>query len=264
MARELTPAAIMELNRIVHDSNSQDRDKIAAAIAISDRGCGKPAIGVFHGGALPMEQTEDSSPVSALLRAARGNSDERALAELYAEARRIEAKLAQDKQEHEAHLADAAEALAKGEEVDGLTALLLKARAANAEEPPPRPTPPRIEATPDFIVDSAGHAAPAASTESAPPAREAVPLQVEPEPAPAPAARPARKPTGFPGFDEFSANKARMKQEDEERAKKVEAARVQGRPQISREEAFPPDPRESPEVVTPGRVAGGRGIRRVN
>ena len=76
----------MELNRIVHDSNSQDRDKIAAAIAISDRGCGKPAIGVFHGGALPMEQTEDGSPVSALLRAARGNSDERALAELYAEA----------------------------------------------------------------------------------------------------------------------------------------------------------------------------------
>ena len=89
----------MELNRIVHDSNSQDRDKIAAAIAISDRGCGKPAIGVFHGGALPMEQTEDGSPVFALLRAARGNSDERALAELYAEARRVEAKLAQDKQD---------------------------------------------------------------------------------------------------------------------------------------------------------------------
>ena len=53
---------------------------------------------------------------------------------------------------------------------------------------------------------------------------------------------------------------------DAERARTQEAARAQGRPggQLSPAEAFPPDPREGPEVVTLGRVAGGRGIRRVN
>jgi len=54
------------------------------------------------------------------------------------------------------------------------------------------------------------------------------------------------------------------KQRERDLARKVEEARAQGRIQISREEAFPPDPREPPEVVTLGRVAGGRGIRRVN
>jgi len=54
-----------------------------------------------------------------------------------------------------------------------------------------------------------------------------------------------------------------MKQEDEERAKKVEAARAQGRFQISREEAFPADPQPEPEIVRLGRIPGGRGIRRV-
>ena len=58
--------------------------------------------------------------------------------------------------------------------------------------------------------------------------------------------------------------KQRERDQEAERARKVEEARAQGRIQISREEAFPPDPREPPEVVTLGRVAGGRGIRRVN
>ena len=90
-----------------------------------------------------------------------------------------------------------------------------------------------------------------------------------PAPAPAPALAPkparaeGRKPTGFPGFDEFSANKAKERREDEERAKKVEAARAQGCFQISREEAFPPNSQSGPEIVTLGRAPGGHGIRRV-
>ena len=165
LARELTPAAIMKLNEIVHDPDALDRDKIAAAIAIADRGCGKPAIGVFHGGASPLEQTEDGAPMSALLRAARGNADERALAELRAEVQRIESKLAQDRQEHEEHLRDASERLSRGEEVEGITQLLLRARAANAERATPA-RPPAIEARPDvFVADSLGRiAAPAPST----------------------------------------------------------------------------------------------------
>jgi hypothetical protein len=85
-----------------------------------------------------------------------------------------------------------------------------------------------------------------------------------PEEAPAPSpppprqsAREPRRPSGFPEFDRFSAEKA-----DQERAKKVEAARAQGRCQIGPEEAFPPDPREPPEVVRFTLAPGGR-IRRV-
>ena len=154
-----------------------------------------------------------------------------------------------------------------------MAALLLRVRGDRDDGEPAAKPAPRIEAPKtDFIVDSTGNAAPAPSVESAPQTPEpaaaaapkAPPFTPPPEPKPEPPPKPARKPTGFPAFDEFSANKARMKAEDEERAKKVEAARAQGRPQISREEAFPPDPRETPEVVTLGRVAGGRGIRRVN
>ncbi len=290
LARELTPAAIMKLNEIVHDPDALDRDKIAAAIAIADRGCGKPAIGVFHGTqggmSMPLE-LEDGTPLSALLLAARGRPDEKVLAELNAEVRRLEAKIAQDRREAESRLAEQADALARGEEISPVTALLLRAKAANAEaDRAPKPEPKRIEAKPDFIVDSTGNAAPAPLVESAPPAELVTPPEPETpkapeaaaaapppappktprfqvEPAPIPAAKPARKPTGFPAFDEFSANKARVKAEDEERARKVEAARAQGRPQISAAESFPPDPREGPEIVRLGRIPGGHGIRRV-
>ncbi len=247
--------------------------------------------------------------MSALLRAARGNADERTLAGLYAEARRIEAKLAQDRQEHEAHLADAAEAMARGEEVDGLTALLLRAKAENAARDAAaaatRGTPPkRLEARPDvFIADSAGNVAapaaapiersspdlrstpaealsadrattfaPAAAGENPgkpgtgtkpPPETAAAWTAPEPAPAPKPAAKPSHPGAGIPGFAEFLSEKETLAA-DAERARKVEEARARGQPQLGPAEAFPPDPREPPEVVTLGRVAGGRGIRRVN
>ena len=79
----------------------------------------------------------------------------------------------------------------------------------------------------------------------------------KPPPPPRQSAREPRRPSGFPEFDRFSAEKA-----DQERAKKVEAARAQGRCQIGPEEAFPPDPREPPEVVRFTLAPGGR-IRRV-
>ena len=57
---------------------------------------------------------------------------------------------------------------------------------------------------------------------------------------------------------DYMAFQARERREEAERAKKVEAARAQGRPQISREEAFPPDPRDAPEVVRFTLAGGGR------
>ena len=295
-ARELVPGAIQKLNEFVYDEDAPYRDRITAAIAICDRGLGKPVVPVYQGGgASPLEQTEDGAPMSALLRVARGSSDERALAELRAEVQRIEAKLAQEKQEREARLAEAAERLSRGEEIDGLTALLLHAKASNAERDtaakaaPTRSAPAtaRLESKPDvFIADSAGNiAAPAPLAESAtptpePPARvdieksastppappKAPPFQIEPDPTPAPTRsappKPAHPGLNMPGFGEFLSEKA-TREADAERAKKVEAARAQGQCQIPPSEAFPPDPREEPEIVNFTRIPGGRGIRRV-
>ena len=115
------------------------RDQIMAAIALIDRACGRPAVGIFHGtsgstlSGAPDIEGEDGAGATALLMAARGSKDERILAELLAEAERIRQATARDRREQEARLADAAEALSRGEEVDGLTALLLRAKAANAE-----------------------------------------------------------------------------------------------------------------------------------
>ena len=294
-ARDLVPGAIQKLNEFIYDEDAPYRDRITAAIAICDRGLGKPVVPVYQGGASPLEQTEDGAPMSALLRVARGNSDERALAELRVETRRIEAKLAQEREEHEAHLAEAAARLSRGEKIDGLTELLLRARAANAERDaaakaaPTRSAPatPRLESKPDFfIADSAGNiAAPAPLAESAtptpePPARvdieksastppappKAPPFQIEPDPTPAPTRsappKPAHPGLNMPGFREYLSEKA-TREADAERAKKVEAARAQGQCQIPPSEAFPPDPREGPEIVNFTRIPGGRGIRRV-
>ena len=84
----------------------------------------------------------------------------------------------------------------------------------------------------------------------------------KPKAAPPPPPQTKQHPAAhMPGFGEFLSSKATA-DADAERAKKVEAARAQGRPQISREEAFPPDPREGPEVVRFTLAPGGR-IRRV-
>ena len=59
------------------------RDQIMAAIALIDRACGRPAVGIFHGtsgstlsGATDIEG-EDGAGATALLMAARGSKDER-------------------------------------------------------------------------------------------------------------------------------------------------------------------------------------------
>ena len=214
LAREITPRAIARLESIMDNEKAPYRDQIMAAIALIDRACGRPAVGIFHGtsgstlSGAPDLEGEDGAGATALLMAARGSKDERILAELLAEAERIRQATARDRREQEARLADAAEALSRGEEVDGLTALLLRAKAANAErEAKPAPAPKRIESKADFIVDSSGitEAAPAPSVESTPPtpapllpaesapppAPKAPPFRIEPEPTPPPKVRPA-------------------------------------------------------------------------
>ena len=201
LARAKTPDMIERLYSIAMNEfgDVPFRDQVSAANAICDRGLGKPAIGIFHGGSgmsSPLEQTEDGAPVSALLRAARSNSDERALAELRAETRRIEAKLAQEREEQEAHLAEAAARLSRGEKIDGLTELLLRARAANAErDSAAKSAPKRLECKADFIADSTGRvtAAPA-STASPRPRRPRPPPFASPPRPPRPRRGPRRRP----------------------------------------------------------------------
>jgi hypothetical protein len=93
--------------------------------------------------------------VSALLRAAVGSKDETMLAQLLAEAERIKAAIARDKQAHEMRLAEAADAIARGdsEEVDPMTALLLAVKADRYDaEPAPKPAKPPPLPAPDFIA----------------------------------------------------------------------------------------------------------------
>ena len=74
----------------------------------------------------------------------------------------------------------------------------------------------------------------------------ASPPEPEKQKAPPPQGKPARRPSGFPGFDAYSDLRAKECRDEEVRAKKVEAARAQGRCQISATESFPPDPRKAP------------------
>jgi hypothetical protein len=91
-------------------------------------------------------------------------------------------------------------------------------------------------------------------------------LELEPEPAPEKPTEPAQEaPKTAPPFSgvpadaaDYMAFRQRERDQEAERARKVEEARAQGRPQISREEAFPPDPRDAPEVVRFTLAGGGR------
>ena len=173
------------------------------------------------------------------------------------------------------------------------TALL---RAVQAEKADPAPARPRAPAEPIgegegdddvILVDSAGTAtapkarpsaaerpirpmssaaeAPApdpdpahATEEEAAEAEEAPASSPPPRQPPPRSERQPRRPSGFPDFDRFTAERARTRAADEERARAVEKARAEGRPQISAAEAFPPDPRDAPEVVRFTLAGGGR------
>src|SRR5271157_3601626 len=78
-----------ELLRLFYDPETATRDKVAIAALLDARGCGRPAIGVFHGSTGPgmppghLPEGDDGAPSALLLRAAReGKSEERIIAEL--------------------------------------------------------------------------------------------------------------------------------------------------------------------------------------
>jgi hypothetical protein len=119
--------------------------------------------------------------------------------------------------------------------------------SASAADRPIRPSSSAAEAPPSAPAPEEEEEEATASSSSSPP-----------PPPPPRSERQPRRPSGFPDFDRFSAERARTRAADEERARKVEEARAQGRPQISAAEAFPPDPRDAPEVVRFTLAGGGR------
>ena len=282
--RDMMPGVYQRMERIVHDPNSKDRDRIAAATLLDARGCGRPAIGIFHGTTGPgmppghLPEGEDGGPSILILAANSRQKDANYKKQLQAELRRIEAEEADEGRAREEHLAAAAEAIDKGEDVDGVTRLLIAARARQAERAaaqaaheaaaPPPPQSPEPEAA----------SAPAQDAKAGvtPPSANAPPFQAGPGEAPTSApkspqsasARQARKtppPPGAPaGYAEFLSAKA-TEERDDELAKKQEAARADPARypggQVPMNE-LKPDPRPPLEVVNFTRVPGGRGIKR--
>jgi hypothetical protein len=112
-------------------------------------------------------------------------------------------------------------------------------------------SPPPAQSPQPLIVDPAGNGAECVVAGSAAHKPDDA---VEPDPAseepPEPQEASKRPFSGVPAdAADCMAFKQRERDQEAERARKVEEARAQGRPQISREEAFPLDPRAAPEVV---------------
>jgi hypothetical protein len=74
LARATAPEAIETLRSIMANAKAADRDRIAACIALLDRGCGKPVVPVYRGAnGLPQEMVEGvggDGEMTALLGAA--------------------------------------------------------------------------------------------------------------------------------------------------------------------------------------------------
>ncbi len=139
MARDMTPDVLKTFYAILNDPSMPPNVRVQAGMYIGDRGNGKPytmvAVADATDSLLPL--SEDGEPISALLlRAERERmSDERIISELRAALRRHEEKFAKDREAYEARLAGDAAALANGEEIPGISRMLLDARAAkNAKE----------------------------------------------------------------------------------------------------------------------------------
>ena len=172
LAREKSPAAIERLYSIMMNDAAPYRDQPWAAVALLDRGLGKPAMALFHGSGSvtsPMEFLEDGTPASPLIiDASKSAQDSAYKMALLAELKRVNALEKSGKTELADRLAEARAAKAQGEEIDPMLDLLLKVKDDRDDAAAPAAKPPK----PYFYADSAGTiaAAPAPSVESAPPA----------------------------------------------------------------------------------------------
>ena len=218
--RDMMPGVYQRMEQIVHDPNSKDRDRIAAATLLDARGCGRPAIGIFHGTTGPgmppghLPEGADGGPSILILAANSRQKDANYKKQLQAELRRVEAEETNEARASEEHLAAAAEAIDKGENVDGVTRMLIAAKARQAERAAAQaareaaaPPPPQSQPEPAPEPEAAAAPAQDAKASVTPPSAKAPPFQAGPGEAPTPApkspqsasARQARKTPPPPG-----------------------------------------------------------------
>jgi len=133
-AREHAPEVIEKLLSIVRNPKAAHRDVIQAAIALLDRGCGRPVIPVFRGGD-QIGLIEDSSGMiggeaTALLRSAARNANESYRETLLAELARLDAQEAESRAAAQDELDEARRARANGQDISPMMGLLLSTKDA--------------------------------------------------------------------------------------------------------------------------------------
>jgi hypothetical protein len=126
MARDLCPAIIEELNRLVFDPKTANRDKISAATVILTRG-----LGSFCGDRLDEAGSGDSSysGMSPLLIAAGRGPVDIYRAELLAELHRIDAQERLERRDRDDALERARRASERGEEISAVDRMILQIKA---------------------------------------------------------------------------------------------------------------------------------------
>jgi hypothetical protein len=131
LARSHAPKAIERLRSIMMDPKAAHRDVIQAAIALLDRGCGKPVTPVYRGGTnLPIEMIEGGGDgeVTALLRSAGKGVDGAYRRALQAELTRLDDEEAQARAAQRDEVDEAREAMRRGEEVSPLMRMLIEVK----------------------------------------------------------------------------------------------------------------------------------------
>jgi hypothetical protein len=129
LARTKAPEALQTLYEIMTDKGASDRDRVAASIALLDRGCGRSPVPVLHKGADHEMMAEgvggdgEFTPLLAAAKAGPVNTYRRVLVE---ELARLDAEEKQEQTNRRDHVAAARRAMANGQEVDAPTALLIR------------------------------------------------------------------------------------------------------------------------------------------
>ena len=134
LAREHSAAAIERLSSIMMNDKASHRDQIAAAVALLDRGCGRPPLGIYHsskdGSSTYAPDTINGEAPSPLLLDASRRRNSAYADELRAELRRIDAEEARERVQRQDEVEEARAAMARGEEVSPLMKMLVQVREA--------------------------------------------------------------------------------------------------------------------------------------
>jgi hypothetical protein len=129
LARTRAPEAIQVLYDIMLDGSAAARDRIQAAIALLDRGCGKAVVPVYRGGTnLPIEMIEGGGAdgeMTALINAAGQGPTGQYRKSLQDELARLDAQEREEREARRDQTDAAREAQARGEPISPLMKMLI-------------------------------------------------------------------------------------------------------------------------------------------